>query len=206
MPAHGNTHESRIEVAPEELIELRWERLFGNTNPVELEIGAGKGGFLLRRAQAFPDRNFLGIEWASEFYKYATDRMRRWRVTNVRMLRTDAGHFISSICPRDSLSALHVYHPDPWPKRRHWKRRLFQPRFVEAAIACLRSGARWWVQTDHAEYFEVMRALLGGRAEIVEVSFDDPALGINSEDIASNFEIKYRRQGREIHRIAVQKL
>jgi tRNA (guanine-N7-)-methyltransferase len=182
---------------------LDWARLFGNQHPVEVEIGTGKAGFLLRRAQAHPERNFLGIEWANRFFRFAADRLRRWGVANVRMVRTDASHFIRVQCPRASLSALHVYHPDPWPKKRHHKRRLFQKPFVDAATACLAPGGRWAVQTDHAEYFAVIVGLLRGHPELEEIAFDDPGFDLDPDSIATNFEVKYLREGRAIHRIAV---
>ncbi len=182
-----------------------WRAIFGNDQPVELEIGTGKAAFLLRRARAHPEINFLGIEWANEFYRFAADRMARWRATNVRMLRIDAARFVREQCPRESLAALHVFHPDPWPKRRHWKRRLFQPAFVGAAAACLQHGGRWAVQTDHAEYFEVIAELLRGCDALAEVPFDDPHYSIESARVATNFEIKYLREGRAIYQIAMRK-
>jgi tRNA (guanine-N7-)-methyltransferase len=184
---------------------LSWAALFGNDRPVEVEIGTGKAGFLLRRARARPERNFLGIEWANEFYRYAVDRMQRWQVPNVRLLRADASHFIRAICPAESLTALHVYHPDPWPKRRHWKRRLLQPLFVDAAVRCLVPGGHWAVQTDHAEYFEVIRALLLGHPELREVPFADPEFGVEACRVATNFETKYLKEGRRLFQLAVQR-
>src|SRR5260221_13349583 len=83
--------------------------IFCDARPVELEIGCGKGGFLLRQAQAHPDRNHLGIEWANEFYKFAADRMARWGVTNVRIIRADARHLLTHQLPDASLSAMHIY-------------------------------------------------------------------------------------------------
>lgn len=194
-----------IAVDQAELADFSWERLFGNHHPVELEIGTGKGGFLLRRARQHPEINFLGIEWANEFYRFAADRMRRWGVRNVRMLRTDAGRFVRHTCPRGSLAALHVYHPDPWPKRRHQRRRLFQPQFVDAAVECLAPGGRWAVQTDHAEYFEAIRGLLLAHPQLEAVPFDDPAFGIEGERVETNFEIKYLKEGRPMYRIAVRR-
>jgi tRNA (guanine-N7-)-methyltransferase len=188
-----------IAVDPAQLENLDWARLFGNPNPVEVEIGTGKGGFLLRRAQACPQRNFLGIEWANKFYRFAADRLRRWEVANARMVRTDAGHFIRVLCPRDSLSVLHVYHPDPWPKKRHHKRRLFQRAFVDAAVACLVPGGHWAVQSDHAEYFEIIHGLLLGHPELEETAFDDLGFGVDTGSVATNFEIKYLLEGREIY-------
>jgi tRNA (guanine-N7-)-methyltransferase len=182
-----------------------WARLFDNDRPVELEIGSGKGGFLLRRARARPDRNFFGIEWANKFYKFALDRMQRWGVTNVRLVRADASHFIQRLCPRASLTALHVYHPDPWPKKRHHRRRLIQPAFVEAAVDCLLPGGRWAVQTDHAEYFAVMRTLLVNHPRLREAPFDDAEFGVEGSRVETNFEIKYVREGRAIYQMAVEK-
>jgi tRNA (guanine-N7-)-methyltransferase len=188
-----------------ELERFAWAACFGDQRPVELEIGTGKAGFLLRRARAVPEHNFLGIEWAAEFYRYAVDRMQRWKVPNVRLLRTDASHFVRHVCPRASLTALHVYHPDPWPKRRHWKRRLFQPAFVDAAVACLVPGGHWAVQTDHAEYFAVLAPLLRSHPELVETPFDDPRFGVEAARVATNFEIKYLREGRRIYQIAMKR-
>jgi tRNA (guanine-N7-)-methyltransferase len=188
-----------------ELKNFTWESVFHNDRPVELEIGTGKAAFLLRRARARPDRNFFGLEWANEFYRFAVDRMERWKVPNVRLLRIDGSHFIRVVCPRESLTALHVYHPDPWPKRRHHKRRLFQPPFVEAAVQCLRHGGHWAVQTDHAEYFDVIRALLLGQAELYETPFDDPEFGVEAARIATNYEIKYLKEGRRIYQLAIRR-
>jgi len=196
---------SPIAVELDGLERIDWAELFGNRNPVEVEIGTGKAGFLLSRARAHPERNFLGIEWAGRYFRFAADRLRRWQVTNARMLRTDAAHFMRVLCPPDSISVLHVYHPDPWPKKRHHKRRLFQQPFVDAAVACLVPGGRWAVQTDHAEYFQLIRELLLGHPELEEVPFDDPAVGVEAGRVATNFEIKYARQGRPIHRLAVRR-
>jgi len=176
--------------------------LFGNDRPTELEIGCGKGGFLLRAARAHPERNFLAIEWANKYYKYAVDRMRRWGIENVRITRTDARHFVVHRLPDACLSAVHVYHPDPWPKKRHHKRRLFQKDFAEGVVRVLIPGGRLSVQTDHAAYFEQVSEVLKARAEMVEAPFeaDDSAGESNAPE--TNFEIKYRRQGRSIYRLA----
>lgn len=195
-----------VAVTVDQLEGFRWPDLFGNDHPVELEIGTGKAGFLLRRAQAVPDRNFLGIEWCNQIYKYAVDRMQRWQVPNVRMLRTDADHFVRVLCPVESLQVLHVYHPDPWPKKRHHKRRLVKQPFIEAAIDRIVPGGYWRLQTDHADYFRQMTALLAEHPRLRQVEFEDESFGYTPEGIATNFEIKYIREGRPIYRLALQRV
>ncbi len=178
---------------------------FGSAGPFELEIGCGKGGFLLRRAQSHPELRLLGIEWANKYFKYAADRMARRGATNVRIMRTDARHFVIHSLPPNCLSALHVYHPDPWPKKRHHRRRLFQKDFVESAVQALMPGARWAIQTDHAEYFEWIREVTSQTTGIEQTEYDDPEFGIAEASAQTNFEIKYRKEGRTIYCLAFRK-
>jgi len=184
---------------------LDFEALFGRRGPVEMEIGSGKGGFLLRQARAHPERDYFGVEWANKYFRYAADRMVRWGVPNVRLMRTDARHLMLHHVPPASLDALHVYHPDPWPKKRHHKRRLFQPEFVEAAVRALRPGARWAIQTDDLAYFQIIRELTAARPELSPTDFDDPQYGTVGERTETNFEIKYLREGRTIYRLAYRR-
>lgn len=186
--------------------EVDLRDLFGNDRPVELEIGCGKGGFLLRRAEDRPDRNFVGIEWANKIYKYAADRMLRRGLTNVRIMRTDAKHFVIHRLSSGCLAAMHIYHPDPWPKKRHLRRRLLQPDFMEAAVRALADGARLAIQTDHAEYFEQIREVTTARAELEPIQFEDAEYGTVGESMETNFEIKYRREGRQFYRLAFRRV
>ncbi len=179
--------------------------MFGDNAPVEMEIGSGKGGFLLRRARALPDRRFLGVEWANKYHRYAADRMVRWQVPNVRLMRTDAAHLVLHHLPPASLAALHVYHPDPWPKKRHHKRRLIQGPFVVAAVDALADGGRIAIQTDHAAYFKQIQQVLRDEPRLSEAAFDVPEAGAIDGRMETNFEIKYRREGRPIYQIAMVK-
>ncbi len=176
--------------------------LFARPGPVELEVGTGKGGFLLEQAKARPDVNFLGIEWANEYYRYAADRFARWGLTNARMLRTDARAFIEAWLADACLAALHVYFPDPWPKKRHHKRRFFRPQTVEHVVRVLRPGGRLFVATDYAEYFQIIADLLLARRELTEIEFPTD-FGRPGEVAGTNFERKYVREGRTIFRLAL---
>src|SRR5918993_4955775 len=127
---------------------LRWAELFGNDNPVELEIGTGKGTFLTEQAKARPEVNFFGIEWANWYFHYAADRLRRNGCVNARMVRAEALYFLDEFVPDESLSVMHVYFPDPWPKKRHHKRRLVQGPFLKQVERVLIPRGRLQVVTD----------------------------------------------------------
>ncbi len=121
----------------------------------ELEIGSGKGTFLVQQAELQPSTNFLGIEWAGEFYQYAADRIRRRRGSgshaNVRMLHGDATEFLRWRCPDGICRVIHLYFSDPWPKSRHHKKRVVQHRFLADAWRVLEPGGELRVVTDHAD-------------------------------------------------------
>jgi tRNA (guanine-N7-)-methyltransferase len=184
---------------------LDFPRLFGNHGPVEVEIGSGKGGFLIEAAKSRPSHNFLGIEYVEKFALYIADRVVRHGLTNVRILSADASHLFIHRMPPGSIDLLHVYHPDPWPKKRHHKRRLFQPAFVDAAIRALKPAGLWYIQTDHADYFEVMKAVTLDRPDLQPVDFasQDPASG--SPVLQTNFAVRYGQGGESIHQLAFRR-
>lgn len=190
-----------IYALPEEPTLISWAHLFGNDNPVELEIGTGKGGFLLEQAQAHKDKNYVGLEWANKYFRFAADRMARWGVTNVRMIRTDAKFFVTRCVSPRSVAAIHVYHPDPWPKKRHHKRRLFDPTFVEAAIRVLEDRGRISVQTDHQAYFRVIDEVLSARSELEETLRRSENRTNDPHTVATNYQIKYSLEGRRVYRL-----
>ncbi len=172
--------------------------VFGNTHPVELEIGSGKGTFLMARAAARPEVNFLGLEWARAYCSYAADRLKRANYTNVRMLRTDAGPFVKTCLAADSLWRVHVYFPDPWPKARHHRRRLIQPAFIEQVWRVLKPGGQLIIVTDHRDYFSHIRGVLAHAKGFATVPM--PRMSDHEgELVGTNFERKYIAQGRPFH-------
>jgi len=194
--------EEMIVEAPGEGVVVDPMSWFDSPGPFELEIGCGKGGFLLERARNNPDTRLLGIEWANKYHKYCADRLARWNVSNARVMRTDAAHFVMHHLSADCVDVLHVYHPDPWPKKRHHKRRLFQADFVDAAVRVTKPSGLWLIQSDHADYFAWISEMLSARPELDEVSRASAGAPAGPEWRGTNFEIKYVREGRHIHRAA----
>ena len=182
---------------------MSFETLFGNDNPVELEIGMGKGTFLTEQAMSRKETNFFGIEWANWFFRYASDRLRRNGCAgNARTVRAEAGFFLTEFVPPASLSVLHIYFPDPWPKDRHHKRRLIQPKFVPVIRRVLKPGGRLQVVTDHAGYWSENIEPTIRQSGLRIVDYARPDSAGDGEVVGTNFERKYRRQGRPFHAIA----
>ena len=183
---------------------VRWGELFGNDHPVELEIGMGKGTFITEQAKARPEVNFFGIEWARWFWRYASDRLRRNGCLNARTVRTEAGFFLREYVEEGSISVLHIYFPDPWPKARHNRRRLIQEAFMPIVERVLKPGGRLSVVTDHAGYFEqIDRVVKGSKLKVVE--YNRPGSAAEGEFVGTNFERKYRREGRPFYAVAAVK-
>jgi tRNA (guanine-N7-)-methyltransferase len=184
---------------------LDWAALYGNQHPVELEIGMGKGTFLVEQAKARPEVNFFGIEWARWFWRYASDRIRRAGCANARTVRAEASFFLTEFVPDASLSVLHIYFPDPWPKARHHKRRLIQPKFMPLVERVLRPGGRLQVVTDHQGYFEenIEPSVRGSGLQVVD--YNTPGTAGEGEFVGTNFERKYQREGRPFYAIAAVK-
>ncbi|MEM9883251.1 MAG: tRNA (guanosine(46)-N7)-methyltransferase TrmB [Planctomycetota bacterium] len=174
--------------------------------PMDLEIGSGKGTFLVQQSALEPGVDFLGIEWAKAYWRHAADRARRHGRDNVRLLWADATVFVRNYVADAALRRVHLYFPDPWPKARHHKRRTFRAPFLLELHRVLRPGGEVRVATDHAAYFEWMQ----DHATQVEDRFgrrpfDRPDSAGRGELVGTNFERKYRREGRPFHAMTLVK-
>lgn len=175
------------------------DRLVPGPGPWELEIGFGKGRFLLRRAEESPGTRFLGIEIAGQYFGILVERARRRRLGNLLAVRGEALYLLSAVLPRGFARAVHVYHPDPWPKLRHHKRRLFDPETLDLVIGALVPGGTLYFETDHLDYGEL----------VVEILERHPAVSVERveggwpDGPRTNYEAKYVDAGRPILRLAV---
>ncbi len=173
------------------------DRLLPGAGPWELEIGFGKGRFLLARAAARPERRFLGIEVAGEYFRLAARRLERRRLANVALLHGEALYLLASGLPRGFAAAVHVYFPDPWPKSRHARRRLFSPASVDLVLAALAPGGRLFFATDFLDYGREVAALLGGCPGLAVTPREEGW----PEGPRTNYEAKYVAEGRPILRL-----
>jgi tRNA (guanine-N7-)-methyltransferase len=158
--------------------------------PLELEIGSGKGTFLVQQATQTPDVNYIGIEYAKAYWRHAADRCRRHQLANVRMLYAEAGAFVRNYVPDGCLRQVHVYFPDPWPKARHHKRRLVQPGTVELLADALRPGGVLRLATDVAGYAEQMQRVLGALPDLEPLGDDGRVARYEGRPVT-----KYERAG-----------
>ena len=148
--------------------ELPLASCFGNPGPLEIDLGCGKGRFLVTRASRHPATNFLGVDRQTGRLRKVEAKCLRANLSNVRLLRAEASHALRCLLPARSVRALYVFFPDPWPKRRHHRRRLFAPGFPAVLRRVLTEEGIVHAATDHADYLEQIRAVFGSDGGFVE--------------------------------------
>jgi len=197
-----------VTLPPKDLDDkINFIKIFGRPGPVHIEIGSGKATFLLNEARTYTDVNFLGIERANKYYRYAVDRIGRWGLTNVRIIRTDAATFLTNFVPDNSIDCFHIYFPDPWPKRRHYKRRFLCPANLQNLLRCLKTKGQIRIATDHFDHFEKIKQMITDQSEkLEEIEFLHAAGADSSEQTGTNYERKYLKDQRPIYTLAVRKI
>jgi tRNA (guanine-N7-)-methyltransferase len=148
---------------------IDWSAVFGRTAPLVLEIGAGNGEFLAAMAREHPARDHVGVEVSWTSTQRILGNIDRAGLANARALTGDARVVLTHCVAPASLAAVVVNHPDPWPKRRHWDRRLVQPGFLRLLCTRMAPGALLHVATDHEDYARWIARVLAGEAGLDEV-------------------------------------
>jgi tRNA (guanine-N7-)-methyltransferase len=143
---------------------LDWKAWFPSPHPVEIDLGAGDGGFVAARAQAHPDTNFIAVERLLGRARKIDRKSRRLGLSNLRVIRMETLYTIRWLVPEASVRAFHLLFPDPWPKKKHHKHRVIRGEFLDAVERALEPGGLFFAATDHAEYFEEIIAAFRGRA------------------------------------------
>lgn len=173
--------------------------VFPVRQPVELELGSGDGGFLMEYARRHPARNFLGVERLLGRVRKLDRKGRRLGLTNLRGVRLEASYVVEYLLPPASIAAVHVYFPDPWPKRRHHRRRLVNERFPEIVRRVLEPAGTVYLRTDFSDYFVQMQRVFAAHPAFVSVA--TPA---DLADLPTDFEREFTAEGRTTHRAAFQ--
>ncbi len=180
-------------------VPFQWSQIFAQEAPIDIDIGAGKGRFLNELATSFPERNFLAVERAHKYYKLCCDRAARRGFQNVRLLCTTAEDLFFRLIPPETVDRIFVLFPDPWPKKRHHKRRFLNTEAAATMRLALKPGGQLLIKSDHHEYAEVINEVVRN-AEGYDLLDADAIF----EDMPiSGFEQKYRVEGRPIHRFAL---
>ena len=175
--------------------------MFPRVAPLEVELGAGDGSFLIEWATLHPERNFIGVERLLGRLKKIDKKARRAGLTNVRGLRIEIGYFTEYLLPPESVSAFHIYFADPWPKMKHRRHRLIQEHYIEALRNALTPHGVVYLRTDHIEYFEQMREVFGATAKFAAVK--NPA---ELAAVKTDFEREFNAQGIPTNYAAYQRI
>ena len=199
------------------LAPLDPERIFGRIAPLQVDLGCGDGSFLCEMAQRFPEKNFFGIERLTG----RVEKARRQpsgpggKIDNMRVLQFESAYAVEYLLAPGSVETFYLLFPDPWPKRRHHRRRLVTSEFLDAIHAALEPGGLFHVATDHHEYFRQIERLAHARIQASALKLDrlnrsslrgfelvDPS---ERELPATKFEKRFRAQGAPIYRLSLRK-
>ena len=169
---------------------LNLAALFPTLKPLEVELGAGDGTFLTQYAGAHPERNFIGVERLLGRLRKVDRKGLRAGLANLRLVRVEAWYFAEWMLPVESVEVFHVYFPDPWPKRRHHRRRLINAKFSQAVRQALKPGGRIFFRTDNPDYHAQILEVFEPQQDFVTV--DAPAELASS---LTDFERDFHAQG-----------
>jgi tRNA (guanine-N7-)-methyltransferase len=173
--------------------------LFPQSQPLEIELGCGDASFLVEYARRYPQQNYIGVERLLGRIQKLDRKGRRAGLTNLRGVRIESSYFLQYLLPPHAASALHIYFPDPWPKKKHHRLRLINESFPALARAALAPGGVVYLRTDHTEYFQQMQDVFGAAKEFKSV--ETPS---SLAKIVTDFEREFNAQGIPTLRAAYQ--
>jgi tRNA (guanine-N7-)-methyltransferase len=179
---------------------LNFEAIYRRRAPVEVDLGCGDGSFLETIAAENPAKDFLGIERLLGRVRAACRKIERAGLTNARVLRFEISYAVEQLLPENSVTALHIMFPDPWPKRRHAPRRLVTENFLAAIHRTLISDGTVQIATDEADYFRQITNLVSQSSLFVVIPDAVPPTAM------SKFEKRFTLKGMRIHRLALRKI
>jgi tRNA (guanine-N7-)-methyltransferase len=173
------------------------EKIFGRKAPLHVDLGCGDGSFLCAMAQRMPHKNFLGVERLLD--RVRSSERKAATLDNVRLLRMESSYAVRYLLPPGSVETFYLLFPDPWPKRRHHRRRIVTPDFLSSIYAALQKNGSIYIATDDVDYF----------GKIKEIADSDSGFASSDADIAlppSRFGLIFRKKGAAIHSLALRKV
>jgi tRNA (guanine-N7-)-methyltransferase len=178
---------------------LDLNRVFPLSKPIEVELGSGDGSFLVAYAASARDRNFIGIERLLGRMRKLNRKGERAELTNLAGIVIESGYFLERLLPENSVTALHVYFPDPWPTRKHRRNRLINEKFPTLASRVLQSGGRIYLRTDDQDYYQQMLEVFVPSQLFAPTETPAPLAAI-----ATDFEKEFTARGIKTLRAAYQ--
>jgi len=175
---------------PTILKPLRLAELFRTSQPLEVELGCGDASFLVEYASRHPDRNFIGVERLLGRLEKLDRKGRRAGLQNTRGVRIESSYFLQYLLPSHAATALHIYFPDPWPKKKHRRHRLINERFPALAEKVLLPSGVVYLRTDDKDYFEQMTEVFGAAKQFTKI--ETPS---SLAEITTDFERDFNAQG-----------
>jgi tRNA (guanine-N7-)-methyltransferase len=179
--------------------------LFRHEAPLEVEVGSGKGLFLQSAAVALPEHNFLGIEIAHKYARFAAARLAKHALPNAIVVDGDAQRLFTELFPNDVVAAVHVYFPDPWWKKRHHKRRVMNEGFVHAVVRTLAPGGTLHFWTDVRDYFDATLDLIAQQTPLAGPLKVHERSAEHDLDYRTHFERRMRLGSTPVHRAEFRK-
>ncbi len=183
-------------VPPDYFRKLSREEMFPDpSRPLEIDLGCGDGSFLVALAEAYPQRDFLGVERLLGRVRKVCRKAERAELTNLRVLRLETAYTVGWLLPDACATRVHFLFPDPWPKKKHHKRRLVTDDFCAAIERILVAGGEFLFKTDHREYFDEALPVLEAAAGLQRLDWAPDAFFYPTTD----FEALWRAEGREVY-------
>ena len=187
------------ELVPESYVaQLDLIAIFGRAAPLHVDLGCGDGSFLCELAKHSPEENFLGIDKLAG--RVAKTCRKASTLDNVRVVNVEIAYAVRYLLPTDSVEKFYLLFPDPWPKRRHHRRRLVTEDFVESIHRALVSGGFFHIATDQLDYFQQIQRVAAGYSRFQEIDGENEAMP------ATKFERRFRDQGLPIYRLSLRKV
>jgi tRNA (guanine-N7-)-methyltransferase len=194
--------EQSVIIRPASYVErLNVQALFVERQPVEVELGAGDGSFLVQWAGMNPQINFLGVERLLGRLKKIDKKSRRIGLTNVHALRLEANYFAEYLVAPESVTVFHIYFPDPWPKRKHRQNRLINERFSQVLRTALMPGGVAYLRTDDVDYFAQMTGVFAANKD-----FESTPTPSALAAVLTDFEREFTARGIQTNHAAYRRL